>query len=221
MIEKELTPDMSLKIPGIEGQDDARSKETSDASQERIASSESAQTSPQQPRLEMQSKPQDSAKKSKSLAGVFSPAALVLSVAALGYAFALQREVNVLKFQLGKAQATADSALKTAKSVPVPRDFMPDIARVEATVISKFRVTDEFLQKTIPEEIRKISAMESRLTTENRETSNSLASATQTVQQLRQSSQKIEERFSNIITILRNQDKVLRRLVQKEISDAQ
>lgn len=212
---------MSLKIPGIEGQEEVPSKETPDAAQERIASSESPQTSPQQPQLETRSTPQDTAKKSKSFAGVFSPVALVLSVAALGYAFALQREVNVLKLQLGKAQAAADSALKTAKAIPVPRDFTPDIARVEATVISKFRVTDEYLQNTFPEEIRKISATEARLTAENRDTSNSVASAVQAIQQLRQSSQKVEERFSNVVTILKNQDKVLRRLVQKEASDAQ
>ncbi len=212
---------MSLKIPGIEGQEPALTGDNLDASQETEAPGEATPTTEQKPEPEIQRKTQETAKKSKSFAAMFSGAALVISVAALGYAFTLQQKVVVLNAQLAKAQATADSALKTAKSIPAPRDFTPDIARVEATVVSKFRVTDEYLQKTIPEQIKKIAALQARLTAENKETANSESSVAQAIEQIRQSGQKNEGRFTNVITILRNQDKVLRRLVRNETPEAQ
>jgi len=212
---------MSLKIPGIEGQEPAQTGDNLDASQETENPGETAPTPEQKPEPEMQRKTQGTAKKSKSFAAMFSGATLVISVAALGYAFTLQQKVGVLNAQLAKAQAAADSALKTAKSIPAPRDFTPDIARVEATVVSKFRVTDEYLQKTIPEEIKKIAALQARLTAENKETANSVSSVAQAIEQIRQSGQKNEGRFTNVITILRNQDRVLRRLVRNESPEAQ
>ena len=211
---------MSLKIPGIE-QQNAQTGDNSDTPQEIKVPGESMPAPPQEPELVMRSEPPQTLKNSKSFAGMFSPAALVISVAAFGYAFALQQKMDVLKARLATAQATANTALKTSKSIPVPRDFTPDIVRVEATVISKFRVTDEYLQKTMPEEIKKSRDLEARLAAENKETSNSLASIARAIEQVRQSAQKNEQRCSNVITILRNQDKVLRRLAQKETPEPQ
>jgi hypothetical protein len=213
---------MSLKIPGIE-QQNAQTGDDSDTPREIKVPSESVPAPPQEPELVMRSEPPQTAnlKNSKSFAGMSSLAALVLSVAAFGYAFTLQQKMEVLKARLATAQATANTALKTSNSLPAPKDFTPDITRVEATVISKFRVTDEYLQKTMPEEIKKSRDLEARLAAENKETSNSLASIARAIEQVRQSAQKNEQRCSNVVTILRNQDKVLRRVAQKETPNPQ
>jgi len=211
---------MSLKIPGIEGQEPTATEDALDTPQKTEAPGEAIPTMEQRPEPEMQSKTQEPAKALKSNVGMLLSAALVISVAGLGYAFTLNQKLGEMKGQLATAQSVADAALQTAKSVPPPRDFTPDIGRVEATVISKFRVTDEYLQKTIPDEFKKIAALEARLTAENEEMSNSVSRVEQSIGQLQEADQKNEERLTDVITILRNQDRVLRRLVGDETSDA-
>jgi DNA anti-recombination protein RmuC len=122
----------------------------------------------------------------------------------------LQQQVQALRTQLVRTQAAAQAALGEINSLKIPKDLSADVASLEATV-NKLKAASEARQKTFDEELKKIPALDSRLTAQG----NALASKqTQTEQELKSFREKNEARMDTIITVLKNQDKVLHKLVE-------
>ncbi len=137
-------------------------------------------------------------------------AAILVAAGAGLYTCILQQQVQVLRTQLVRTQAAARAALGEINSLKIPKDLSADVASLEATV-NKLKAASEARQKTLDEEIKKIPALESRLAAQG----NALASKqTATEQALKSFVEKNEGRMDTIIAVLKNQDQVLRRLVE-------
>jgi uncharacterized protein HemX len=136
-------------------------------------------------------------------------AAILVAAGAGLYTCILQQQVQVLRTQLVRTQAAARAALGEINS-QIPKDLSADVASLEATV-NKLKAASEARQKTLDEEIKKIPALDSRLAAQG----NALASKqTATEQALKSFVEKNEGRMDTIIAVLKNQDQVLRRLVE-------
>jgi uncharacterized protein HemX len=137
--------------------------------------------------------------------------AAILVAAGTGlYTCILQQQVQVLRTQLVRTQAAARAALGEINSLKIPKDLSADVASLEATV-NKLKAASEARQKTFDEELKKIPALDSRLAAQG----NALASKqTATEQALKSFVEKNEGRIDTIIAVLKNQDKVLRQLVE-------
>jgi uncharacterized protein HemX len=137
-------------------------------------------------------------------------AALLVAAGAGVYTCILQQKVQALMTQLVRTQAAAQAALGEINSLKIPKDLSADVASLEATV-NKLKAASEARQKTLDEEIKKIPALDSRLVAQG----NALASKqTATEQALKSFVEKNEGRMDTIIVVLKNQDQVLRRLVE-------
>jgi len=137
-------------------------------------------------------------------------AAILLAAGAGLYTCILQQQVQALRTQLVRTQAAAQAALGEINSLKIPKDLSADVASLEATV-NKLKAASEARQKTLDEELKKIPALDSRLAAQG----NALASKqTQTEQELKSFVEKNEGRMDTIITVLKNQDQVLRRVVE-------
>ena len=137
-------------------------------------------------------------------------AAILVAAGAGLYTCILQQQVQVLRTQLVRTQAAAQAALGEINSLKIPKDLSADVASLEATV-NKLKAASEARQKTLDEEIKKIPALDSRLAAQG----NALASKqTATEQALKSFVEKNEGRMATIVTVLKNQDQVLRRLVE-------
>ncbi len=137
-------------------------------------------------------------------------AAILVAAGAGLYTCILQQQVQVLRMQLVRTQAAARAALGEINSLKIPKDLSADVASLEATV-NKLKAASEARQKTLDEEIKKIPALDSRLAAQG----NALASKqTATEQALKSFVEKNEGRMDTIIAVLKNQDQVLRRLVE-------
>ena len=137
-------------------------------------------------------------------------AAILVAAGAGLYTCILQQQVQALRTQLVRTQAAAQAALGEINSLKIPKDLSADVASLEATV-NKLKAASEARQKTLDEEIKKIPALDSRLAAQG----NALASKqTATEQALKSFVEKNEGRMDTIIAVLKNQDKVLRQLVE-------
>ena len=137
-------------------------------------------------------------------------AAILVAAGSGVYTCILQQQVQVLRTQLVRTQAAAQAALGEINSLKIPKDLSADVASLEATV-NKLKAASEARQKTLDEEIKKIPALDSRLAAQG----NALASKqTATEQALKSFVEKNEGRMDTIIAVLKNQDQILRRLVE-------
>ena len=137
-------------------------------------------------------------------------AAILVAAGAGACTCILQQKVEALRTQLIRTQAAAQAALSTVNSLKIPKDLSADLASLEATV-NKLKAAGEARQKTFDEEIKKVPALDSRLAAQG----NALASKqTATEQALKSFVEKNEGRMDTIIAVLKNQDKVLRQLVE-------
>jgi uncharacterized protein HemX len=137
-------------------------------------------------------------------------AAILVAAGAGLYTCIVQQQVQALRTQLVRTQAAARAALGEINSLKIPKDLSADVASLEATV-NKLKAASEARQKTLDEEIKKIPALDSRLAAQG----NALASKqTATEQALKSFVEKNEGRMDTIIAVLKNQDQVLRRLVE-------
>jgi uncharacterized protein HemX len=137
-------------------------------------------------------------------------AAMLAAAGAGVYTCILQQQVQALRTQLVRTQAAAQAALSEVNSLKVPKDLSADVASLEATV-NKLKAASEARQKTFDEEIKKIPALDSRLAAQG----DALASKqTQTEQALKSFLEKNQGRMDTIIAVLKNQDQILRKLVE-------
>jgi uncharacterized protein HemX len=137
-------------------------------------------------------------------------AAMLAAAGAGVYTCILQQQVQALRTQLVRTQAAAQAALGEVNSLKVPKDLSADVASLEATV-NKLKAASEARQKTFDEEIKKIPALDSRLAAQG----DALASKqTQTEQALKSFLEKNQGRMDTIIAVLKNQDQILRKLVE-------
>ena len=140
-----------------------------------------------------------------------SIAAMLVAAAALVCASLQQQKVQALKLQVNRVQATAQAAFNTANNLRIPKDVSADIASLEATV-NKLRAANEARQQSFNEEIKKLPALENRLADQ----ATALASKQTELDREIKSFQATEEkRLSTTITVLKNQDRILRQLVER------
>jgi uncharacterized protein HemX len=137
-------------------------------------------------------------------------AAILVAAGAGACTFILQQKVEAQRTQLNRTQAAAQAALSTVNGLRIPKDLSADVASLEATV-NKLKAASEARQKTFDEEIKKIPGLDGRLTGQN----NALAAKqTETGQALKSFQEKNDGRIATIVTVLKNQDQILRRLVE-------
>jgi len=140
-----------------------------------------------------------------------SIAAMLVAAGALVCASLQQQKVQALKLQVNRVQATAQAAFNTANNLRIPKDVSADIASLEATV-NKLRAANEARQQSFNEEIKKLPALENRLADQ----ATALASKQTELDREIKSFQATEEkRLSTTITVLKNQDRILRQLVER------
>ena len=140
-----------------------------------------------------------------------SIAAMLVAAGALVCASLQQQKVQALKLQVNRVQAAAQAAFNTANNLRIPKDVSADLASLEATV-NKLRAANEARQQSFNEEIKKLPALENRLA----EQATALASKQTELDREIKSFQATEEkRLSTTITVLKNQDRILRQLVER------
>lgn len=147
-----------------------------------------------------------------SLGTIGSIAGMLVAAGALVCTSVQQQKVQALKLQVNRVQAAAQAAFNTANNLRIPKDVSADLASLEATV-NKLRAADQARLQSFNEEIKKLPALENRMT----EQAAALASKQTELDREVKSFQATEEqRMSNIITVLKNQDRILRQLVERD-----
>ena len=136
--------------------------------------------------------------------------AMVVAIGAAIYAHRLHVRVALLQTQLTQTRATAQAALEEVGSLKIPKDLSTEVASLEVTA-NKLRAAEEALRRSFNDEMQKIPALESRLSEAHRAL---VAKQTEAEQELKAFQEKNEARLTNIIAVLKNQDKVLRRLAE-------
>ncbi len=136
--------------------------------------------------------------------------AMVVAIGAGFYAHRLQVRVALLQTQLTQTRANAQAALEEVGSLKIPKDLSTEVASLEVTA-NKLRAAEEALRRSFNDEMQKIPALDTRLTDAHRAL---VAKQTEAEQELKAFQEKNEGRLTNIIAVLKNQDKVLRRLAE-------
>lgn len=136
--------------------------------------------------------------------------AVAVVVGAGIYAHRLDGRVTMLQTQLKQTRATAQTALDKVSVLKIPKDLSTEVASVEVTA-NKLRAADEALRRSFDEQSQKLFALEKHLS----EAHSALAARlTDTEREITALQSKNEARLTNIIAVLKNQDKVLRRLTE-------
>lgn len=148
--------------------------------------------------------------KSSWLLAIVAGLALAAGTGAGIYAHRLNSRMVLLQRQLAQTRVTAQAALEKVSTLKIPKDLSADIASLEVTA-AKLRAADEALRRSFNEEMQKIPVLETRLS----EARNALAARLATAEQeFKALQERNEGRLTNIIAVLKNQDKVLRRLTE-------
>lgn len=136
--------------------------------------------------------------------------AMVVATGAGMYAHRLHVRVAILQTQLTQTRATAQAALQKVNALKIPQDLSTEVASLEVTA-NKLRAADEALRRSFNDELGKIPALDARLSDAHKTLA---AKQTEDEQELKAFQEKHEARLTNIIAVLKNQDKVLRRLAE-------
>ncbi len=140
------------------------------------------------------------------LAGV----ALVIAIGAGAYSQRLDRRITIIQTQSKETRAALQATLDRLNALKIPKDLSTEVASLEVTA-NKLRAADEALRRSFDEQSQKIPALESRLFDAH---SALAARLTEAEHELKAFQQKEETRVTNIVAVLKNQDKVLRRLTE-------
>lgn len=136
--------------------------------------------------------------------------AVAVAVCAGIYAHRLDGRMTILQTQLKQTRATAQTALDKVSALKIPKDLSPEVASLDVTA-NKLRAADEALRRSFDEQSQKFSALEKHLS----EVTTALAARlTDVEREITALQSKNEARLANIIAVLKNQDKVLRRLTE-------
>jgi hypothetical protein len=136
--------------------------------------------------------------------------ALVVAAGTGVYAHRLQIRVVTLQTQLTQTRATAQAALEKVGALKIPKDLSIEVASLEVTA-NKLRAADEALRRSLNDDVQKMPALDARLSDAHKAL---VAKQTEAEQELKAFREKNEGRLTNIIAVLKNQDKVLRRLAE-------
>ena len=126
------------------------------------------------------------------------------------YAHRVNGRMVVLQKQLAQTRATAQAALEKVSALKIPKDLSTEVANLEVTA-NKLRAADEALRRSLNDEMQKLPALETRLSDAHSALAGRLAT---TEQEFKAVQERNEGRLTNIIAVLKNQDKVLRRLAE-------
>lgn len=134
----------------------------------------------------------------------------LVAIGAGAYSHRLDRRVTVLQAQLAQTRANVQTALDRLSSLKIPKDLSAEVASLEVTA-NKLRAADEALRRSFDEQAQKIPALESRVSDAHSALAARLTEAEKESKAFRE---KEEARVTNIIAVLKNQDKVLRGLAE-------
>lgn len=157
--------------------------------------------------------PQEDRKTFQRASGLLQLVAGLAMVVASGagiYAHRLHVRVALLQTQLTQTRATVQAAMEEVGSLKIPKDLSTEVASLEVTA-NKLRAAEEALRRSFNDEMQKLPALETRLSEAHRAL---VAKQTEAEQELNAFQEKNEARLTNIIAVLKNQDKVLRRLAE-------
>jgi hypothetical protein len=146
--------------------------------------------------------------------GLVAGFALVVAAGVGVYSYRLQTRAAVLQTQLIQTRATAQAALETVNTLKIPKDLSADVASLEVTA-NKLRAAEEALRRSFNDEIQKIPALDARLSGAH---SALAARQAETEKEVKTLQEKNDGRLTTIITVLKNQDKILRRLADATTS---
>lgn len=140
------------------------------------------------------------------LAGV----ALAVATGAGAYAQRLDRRVTIIQIQSKETRAAVQATLDRLNSLKIPKDLSAEVASLEVTA-NKLRAADEALRRSFDEQAQKLPGLEKRLADAQSVLDARLTDAERGSKAFQE---KQETRLTNIIAVLKNQDKVLRRLAE-------
>jgi chromosome segregation ATPase len=135
---------------------------------------------------------------------------LAVAIGIGAYAHRLNGRVTVLQAQLAQTRATAQATFEKVSALRIPKDFSTEIASLEVTA-NKLRAADDALRRSCDEQSQKIPALETRLSDAQSALAARLADAGR---EMKAFQEKEEARLTNIIAVLKNEDKVLHRLTE-------
>jgi hypothetical protein len=136
--------------------------------------------------------------------------AMVVATGSGIYAHRLHVRVAIFQMQLTQTRATAQAALEKVGALKIPKDLSTEVASLEVTA-NKLRAADEALRRSLNDDVQKMPALDARLSDAHKAL---VAKQTEAEQELKAFREKNEGRLTNIIAVLKNQDKVLRRLAE-------
>jgi hypothetical protein len=170
--------------------------------------------SAEKPAAEKAESPQEGRKAVQKSSWLWMVVAGVVLVAGTGagiYAHRVNGRMVILQRQLAQTRATVQAALEKVSALKIPKDLSTDVANLEVTA-AKLRAADEALRRSFNDEMQKIPALEARLSDAHSALKGRLANAEQ---EFKAFQDKNEGRMTNIIAVIKNQDKVLRRLAEE------
>lgn len=126
------------------------------------------------------------------------------------YTHHLQIQITRLQAQLNQTSTNALVVGEKLNHLRLPRDLSAEVASLEVTV-TKLRAAEDSLRRSFDHEIQKIPALEARLSDLH---SALTAHQGRSEAEWRTIQEQNEARLATLLTVLRNQDTVLRRLVE-------
>lgn len=148
---------------------------------------------------------------------VLAIVALIAVGAAGYYACHLQKQMIQLQSRLNAVQAVARDSLGKVDALKIPKDLTVEVNGLEIS-INKLRTADDAIRKNLTDEVQKIPAVETRLSETDRALAARIGETESALSLLRSGN---ESRLTNIIAILKNQDRILRRLTARPATEGE
>ncbi len=161
--------------------------------------------------------------KSKSgiLPLILAVAGLLLALGVGGYACSLQGAVAKLQRQLKQDEFTIQglsASLKTAQAAATSAQtnagaLQEQLGTLDTRVESKFKGYDDYMTQNLPTELKKITALENRMTEDSKALSSQEQADFAKVQYLQQTVQTNGNRLDTAILVLKTQNEILRQIL--------
>jgi hypothetical protein len=115
--------------------------------------------------------------------------------------------------QENKDALVGQNALIVAKGIPIPKDFEPEINQVNANLNTQIKSVNDYLYKTLPQDIKRIGDLDNRETTDTKQINTLISNIREQLAAIQVQTSTNAERSAIIVNILQNQDRILRVLV--------
>ena len=152
---------------------------------------------------------------------ILAAAGLLLALGVGGYACSLHGVMAKLQQQLKQDEFTIQglsSSLKTAQATANSAQtnacaLQEQIGTLDTRAENKFKGYDDYLTKNLPAELKKITALENRMTEDSKALSSQEQADFAKVQDLQQTLQTNGNRLDTAILVLKTQNEILRKIL--------